>query len=118
MTDVLAPPNPDDRVVTWRIEWQGRSFGWEDVTVNHLAIVALLCGHDEWESLGPHQVDPTTGYMMAAYLLTAFLVLARADERGIDASSDDDAAASLMAEVLAEVRQIRAADLADAVHYF
>jgi hypothetical protein len=113
----LAPPHPDDRRITWRIDWEGKTYAWEDVTVAHLAIVALLSGHDEWESLSPYAVDPGTGYLMAAYLLCAFLAVERAEAAGIDPNSPDDEAADLFAQVLVEVRAIRAVDLADAVRF-
>jgi hypothetical protein len=111
----LAPPDPSTRAaLTWRIEWAGRSYSLDDLTVGHLGIVALLVGEDQWEQLSPWQVDPNHGYMMAAYLLTAFLAIERAGDRVLD----DDQSAALMAEVLNEVRQIKAVDLADAVHAF
>jgi len=109
---LLAPPDPSTRAPLWRIEWAGRSYVWEDLTVAHLGIVAVLVGEDQWESLSPWHIDPNTGYMMAAFLLTAFLAI----ERAGDADMDDDQAAQLMTEVLAEVRDIRVADLAAAVY--
>lgn len=97
--------------ITWRIEWQGQSYGWADLTVGHLALIALLSGTDEWESLDPRWIDPTSGYMAAAYMLTAFL----AQERVTDGMTDDEAAA-VMAQVYAEVSAVKASALADAVH--
>jgi hypothetical protein len=111
---MLAPPDPSTRAASWRIEWAGRSYSWDDLTVAHLSIVALLTGSDEWETLSPWQIDPNTGYMMAANLLTAFLAI----ERAGDDDLDDEQAASVMAQVLNEVRQIRAIDLAESVHAF
>lgn len=107
----FAPPDPATRAITWRIEWGGKSYTWDDLTVGHLALVAMLVGDDSWETLDPRQLDPTTGYMMAAYLLTAFM----AGERVSD-DMDDEQSAAVMASVLAEVRTIRASELADAVH--
>lgn len=109
---MLAPPDPSTRAPLWRIEWAGRSYSMDDLTVAHLGIVALLVGKDRWEQLNPWEIDPNHGYLMAAYLLTAFLAI----ERAGDDDLDDDQAAALMAGVLAEVREIRATDLAAAVH--
>jgi hypothetical protein len=108
---MFAPPAPDERVITWRIEWEGKSYTWDDLTVGHLALVALLSGEDSWETLDPRFVDPTSGYMAAAYLLTAFL----AQERVIDDMSDVEAS-DVMASVYAEVGGVKASALADAVH--
>ena len=109
----FAPPAPETQAITWRIEWAGKSYTWDDLTVGHVALVATLAGVDGWETLNPSVVDPGTGYMMAAFLLAAFLAAERVDD-----SMDEDESAAVMAEVFAEVREIRVADLADAVYDF
>lgn len=107
----FAPPQTDERAITWRIEWDGKLYTWDDLTVGHVSLVATMAGVDGWETLSPSFIDPGTGYMMAAFLLTAFIAAERVDD-----SMDDDESAAVMASVFAEVRQIRVADLADAVH--
>jgi hypothetical protein len=108
---MLAPPDPATRAITWRIEWDGKSYRWDDLTVGHLALLQGLVGSDEWATLSPWTIDPNSGYMMAAYLLTVFL----AADRCADVT-DEESAAEVMAQVLAEVRGITAGQLADAVH--
>jgi len=100
-----APPS------LWRIEWNGKAYRWEDLTVGHLGILAVLVGNDDWESLDPRAIDPGSGYLMAAYLLTVFL----AGERTEHVTSETEAA-DVLADVLDEVSRVRAADLAAAVH--
>jgi hypothetical protein len=106
----MAPPDPATRAITWRIEYDGKSYRWDDLTVGHLALLQGLIGSDEWSTLSPLGIDPNSGYMMAAYLLTVFL----AADRCADVV-DEDSAASILADVLEEVRNMTAGQLADAV---
>jgi hypothetical protein len=98
------------RAITWRIEWDGKTYRWTDLTIGHLALMQALVGSDDWSTLSPWKINPNDGYMMAAYLLTVFMAADRCD--GV---ADEDAAATILAEVLDEVRNITAGQLADAV---
>lgn len=100
-----------ESAITWRIHWAGKDYRWTDLKVSHLAVLRALVGDDDWATLNPWHIDPNTGYQMAAFLLTVFLV-----EERLEGVTDDAVAGRILAEVIQEMRDIRVADLADAVH--
>ena len=101
----------EDTAITWRIHWNGKDYRWTDLKVSHLAVLRALVGDDDWATLNPWQLDPNTGYQMAAFLLTVFLI-----EERLEDITDEERAGDILAEVIQEMRNIRVADLADAVH--
>lgn len=79
----------------WQIEWDGQTFGEDDLTGAHASIVTLIQGSDSWANL-----DPFAGPVRLMAILTAFLTVAgggEADVRAIQAALSDSPVASLLA---------------------
>lgn len=96
----LAPPK------SWRIEWRGRSFRESDLTGEHLAVLAVLNGQDDWSQLDMAQVSPTLGPVRLMLMIAAFLV--------VDAQTDDP---GRIAETIDLVRKTPAEALLAALHF-
>lgn len=75
----------------WRIKWRGRTFYEEQVTGEHLAVLALLNGRDSWADLDltGAEVSPTLGPVRLMSMLTALVV--------VDAGTADPAAVAAVA---------------------
>lgn len=106
-----APPRPPSP--GWSIHWRGRVWHESDLTVQHLAVMALLTGDDDFASLDlaapedhpawerfKHAHAPWRGYMRLFFTLVAFLAVER--EKG-------DGAA--LAEIVHELQSATAEEL-------
>ena len=54
MSTATELPRPGE----WSIQWRGNTYGEADVTGQHLAVLALIAGSDDFESL---DIDPRHG---------------------------------------------------------
>lgn len=96
---MLAPPTgerqaaPRPAAPGWSIHWRGRVWHESDLTVQHLAVIALLTGDDDFATLDLTDPEdhpawerfrlthaPWRGYMRLFFTLVAFLAVER--ERG------------------------------------
>lgn len=108
----LAPPDTRTAVEApapkrWRLTWNGRMYREEDLTVQHATIVAGITGRDAWSALDV--LNPMTGPLHAAHVLSAFLIAERC------ANVDEDAAADVITSTVAEVSAVPVAQLLDAI---
>lgn len=76
----FAPPTsaPVDHAepLRWRLKWRGLTFREEDLTGEHLAVLASLNQRDEWSDLDvAGAYSPTLGPVRLMSMLTAFLVV-------------------------------------------
>lgn len=107
---MLAPPDPatiDRRLPepgSWRITWRGRVWHESDITGEHLALIALITGEDDWRALDLAEIDPKRGPYRLMLMITALVAVAdRADDE------------RKLARIIRDVREATVAELLDAL---
>lgn len=104
-----------DQDWAWRITWRGKQWTDLDLTVQHLGVLALLSGNDDWESLDVEhgiaaaRAGVMDGYMRLVNMLCAFAFVDRVPE-----GTPEDDAQELGAKAIDEVRKVTAVELLDA----
>ena len=91
MTITEAPPAP------WRITWRGDTWNESDLTGQHLAVLALIAGRDDFDML---EMTPTNGHQRLMMMITACVVVSHS--AGAD-PKDADEVAAMVAESVDEV---------------
>lgn len=99
---MLAPPAPP-KLPDWTIRWGGYSWADSEVTVEHLAVLAVISGDDSFGSLVLDPVVvrdyPGQGYMRLVFMLSALAVVEAC--RGLDG----DEAAEMTARVMSGIQK-------------
>lgn len=103
MIDTLSMPDVATlaelpRPGAWSIQWRGNTYGEADVTGQHLAVLALIAGTDDFESL---DIDPRHGHQRLMMMIAAVAAVASVEALGADA--DEGAVADQVAKAVAEV---------------
>lgn len=87
VTKTKAPPRkpkaPPKTVEdwSWRITWRGQSWTDNDLTVQHLGVLALLSGGDEWTDLDLEaaleqaRLEVVDGYQRLVNMVCAFVIV-------------------------------------------
>lgn len=77
MTELAPPTSPN--LPAWTIRWHGHAWSDADLTVEHLAALAVISGDDSFGSL---MLDPVVvrdypgeGYMRLVFMLSALAVV-------------------------------------------
>lgn len=73
---------------TWSISWRGLHFGEEDLTGQHLSVLSLIVGTDNFVEL---DIDPRKGHQRLMSMIAAVIAVRAVEEAG-DASEADVAA--------------------------
>lgn len=105
---LLPPPAPGATPVDlpaphrWRIEWRGNTYLETDLRGEHLAVLGLLHGDDNWENLDITAHDPLKGPVRLMMMIVAFHAVAHqmSDAAGV-ASIVADVSSSPAEEILA-----------------
>ena len=103
MIDTLSSPDISTatelpRPGEWSIQWRGNTYGEADVTGQHLAVLALIAGTDDFESL---DIDPRHGHQRLMMMIASVVAVASVESLGADADEDD--IAGQVAHAVAEV---------------
>ena len=95
----------------WSLEWRGRRFHESQVTGQHLAMLALLTGSDDFESL---DLDPRHGHQRLMQMLTVVVCIDTVRASGTD---DADQIALIMADAIDEVSKASADEILGSLRY-
>lgn len=114
----LAPPNPETlvdvpRPGSWAIEWRGRTVTEADISGQHLSVLSMISGTDDFASL---DVDPRHGHQRLMLMIAAIDVVAAVNEMGDDVS-DEDAVANVVAASVAAVSKASADEILGALRF-
>ena len=88
MTTTEAPTAP------WRITWRGQSWAESDLTGQHLAVLALITGRDDYDML---EISPVNGHQRLMMLIAACVTVDRT--MGADPESPDEIATTVAESV-------------------
>lgn len=106
---VLAAPDPSTRSAPadeWALGWRGREWSSQDLTGDHLAVVAELLGvAPGWSVVDVRAMHPALGPLQTMALIAAFVIVA--DEvRGMSARQAvlDIVRGASVAELLGAIR--------------
>ena len=107
MTTTMAwAPPASPNLPAWTITWRGHSWADTDVTVEHLAALAVISGDDSFGSLNLNPVVirdyPGEGYMRLVFMLSALAVVEACD--GLDGAE----AEAMSVRVLSEIKKATA----------
>jgi len=113
----LAPPDQSTRVDavrpgSWSISWRGLHFSEEDLTGQHLSVLSLIAGNDDFASL---DVDPRHGHQRLMMVIAACVVVAATSTVGDDFGAAD--VAGLVAEAVNEVASAPAEEILGALTF-
>jgi len=97
---MLAPPDQSTRVDavrpgSWSISWRGLHFSEEDLTGQHLSVLSLIVGSDDFSAL---DIDPRNGHQRLMMMIAAFVVVRAA-------ASANDGSAEAMGGIVAGVME-------------
>ncbi|MEM9516041.1 MAG: hypothetical protein AAGA42_14410 [Actinomycetota bacterium] len=117
-TAVEAPPTapPSGATTTdadpewgWRITWKGRSWTDQDLTGQHLSVLSLIVGSDEYELL---DMDPRQGHQRLMNMIAALQVVAHS----VDVD-EVDALAGVLAKAINEIRETSAVEILGSIEF-
>lgn len=96
----------------WSIQWRGIVYGEADVTGQHLAVLALIAGTDDFESL---DIDPRHGHQRLMMMIAAIVAVDAVEALGPDAGEDD--IAGQVARSVAEVSEASVEEILGALRF-
>ena len=115
-TTTFPAPDPSamvdgEKPVAWSITWRGLKFDESQLTGQHLSVLSLIVGSDDFSAL---DMDPRHGHQRLMMMIAAFVVVEAA------VSSTDggaDAVGALVAEVMQEVASASAEEILGSLHF-
>lgn len=112
----LAPPDPSTlagsvRPGSWSIEWRGMRFAESDLTGQHLSVLSLIVGTDDFAEL---DVDPRKGHQRLMTMIAAVTAV-----KAVEAAGDlsEDAVALLVARCIETVAAAPAEEILGAITF-
>jgi len=116
-TTTFPAPDPSaivdgEKPVAWSITWRGLKFDESQLTGQHLSVLSLIAGTDDFTSL---DVDPRHGHQRLMMMIAACVVVAAANSVGVGFDTDDVAA--LVAEAVEEVASAPAEEILGSLHF-
>jgi hypothetical protein len=116
-TATFPAPDPStiaagEKPVAWSIVWRGLKFDESQLTGQHLSVLSLISGTDDFTTL---DVDPRHGHQRLMMMIAACVVVAAANSVGDEFKTDDVAA--LVAEAVEEVASAPAEEILGALHF-
>lgn len=109
-TASATPPPPVETDSGWTIRWGGSTWTEADFTGQHLSVLALITGNDDFASL---DLDPRHGHQRLMLVITAFLAVQNTRDV-TDATDAAEQVAKAMREVAdAPVEEILGALIPD-----
>ena len=95
----------------WRITWRGDTWAESDMIGQHLSVLALVTGRDDYDML---EISPVNGHQRLMMLITAFVTVKRSDDMDPE---DTDAVATVVAESVDEVAKATVDEILGALSY-
>lgn len=109
-------PKPKPVDWTWKITWRGKSWTDADLTGQHLAVLVMMSGSDEWgqlsipEALAKAKAEVLDGFMRLFYMLAAFVVVDRVPDDTPEAEAHE-----MTVRALDEIRKASAEEIIGAI---
>lgn len=105
-----SPPDPSTFVAgaepgSWVLAWRGKKFAESDLTGQHLSVISLISGSDDFASL---DVDPRHGHQRLMMVLAAFIAVDATASLG---DVDEATVAGLVAEAVESVSAASAEEI-------
>lgn len=109
----LPPPTPPTETAVaspdgWAIVWRGHTYRESDLTGQHMSLLALISGTDDWETL---DIDPRHGYQRLMNVLVAF------EAARVAEGHDSDSVVEVLARAVAEVAAASADEILGALRH-
>jgi hypothetical protein len=94
VTTATELPTPGE----WSIHWRGKTYGEAGITGQHLAVLALIAGTDDFESL---DIDPRHGHQRLMMMIAAVATVEAVTSLGADV--EEGAVEAQVAQAVADV---------------
>lgn len=104
-TETQTPARP------WRITWRDKTWTEDDMTGQHLAVLALVAGRDDFDML---EISPSNGHQRLMMVISAFVAV---DRTGAANPEDADEVAAVVAESVDEVSRASVVEILGALSY-
>ncbi len=111
----FAPPDPSTAVPApgeWAINWRGLRFSESGFTGQHLSVLSLIAGTDQFDTL---DIDPRHGHQRLMMVISACVVVAATKSMPEDAGEED--VVNLVAEAVSEVSAAPAEEILGALTF-
>lgn len=109
MTTTESEVEIPDTLPPWSLHWRGQVFHESDLTGRHLSVLSLMTGRDDFDAL---DMNPTLGHQRVMMMISAFLAVQAGFQAG-----DPDAAADVIATVMAEVADAPAEEILGSIRF-
>jgi hypothetical protein len=103
-----AAPAPGE----WAISWRGLRFSESGFTGQHLSVLSLIAGTDEFDTL---DIDPRHGHQRLMMVIAACVVVSATKTMPEDAGQED--VVNLVAQAVAEVSSAPAEEILGALTF-
>jgi hypothetical protein len=116
-TATFPAPDPStiaagEKPVAWSIVWRGLKFDESQLTGQHLSVLSLIVGSDDFSAL---DIDPRHGHQRLMMMIAAFVVVEAAAVSEADGGAE--AVEALVAEAMQEVASASAEEILGALHF-
>jgi hypothetical protein len=121
---LLAPPDLDTRVElprpdwSWRITWRGRSWTDNDLTGQHVAVLAILNSRDDWADLNMTEAihEAITSVIDGPLRLVNMIIALASVDRSPEGTPEDEAQ-EVTALTIQEVRAVPMVEIISAIEF-
>jgi hypothetical protein len=114
---ILAPPDQTTLVdapqpTTWTIVWRGLTCGEADIVGQHLSVLSLISGTDDFAAL---DIDPRGGHQRLMMMIAT--IVAVNEVGSLEDVTDDEAVAGVVATAIASVSAAPAEEILGSLRF-
>ena len=113
MTLLDSPPDVSTRSAepgSWSLLWRGHRLDESELTGQHLSVLSLITGTDDFREL---EIDPRHGHQRLMMLLAVIEIVAKTEAMG--AGAGEDAIAGVITDAMASVASAPATEILGAL---